>query len=104
MWVPVDQDQKIQINVTSKEDITSIILTDPYGDEILTETNKGTNYSNPNVSPTINGPYVLKVSTATEEKTIILGVHSLYAKDTTADWFFTEEVAIAQGVPSLEEF
>ena len=103
VWVPVDQNQRIEINVTSKEDITSIILTDPYGDEILTETNKGTNYSNPNVSPTINGPYVLKVSTATEEKTIILGVHSLYAKDTFADWQTTDEYAKAQGYDTFEE-
>ena len=103
VWVPVEQNQRIEINVTSKEDITSIILTDPYGDEILTETNKGTSYSNPNVSPTINGPYVLKVSTATEEKTIILGVHSLYAIDTFADWQTTDEYAKAQGYDTFEE-
>ena len=91
VWVPVDQNQRIEINVTSKEDITSITLTDPYGDEILTESNKGTSYSNPNVSPTINGPYVLKVSTATEEKTVIIGVHTLYAIDTMMDWMLTDE-------------
>ena len=32
VWVPVDKNQKIKVNVTSKEDITSITLTDPYGD------------------------------------------------------------------------
>ena len=91
VWIPVDQNQRIEINVTSKEDIESITLTDPYGDEILTETNKGTSYSNPNVPPTINGPYVLKVSTATEEKTVIIGVHTLYAIDTMMDWMLTDE-------------
>ena len=106
VWVPVNKNQKIQINVTSKENIENIILTDPYGDNIeLSGTdNLGTSYSNENVTPTINGPYVLKVTTATEEKTVILGVHSLYAIDTMADWFFTEEVALAKGAPSLEEF
>ena len=86
VWVPVDKNQKIKVNVTSKEDITSITLTDPYGDTILTENNKGTTYTNDNVEPTINGPYVLKVTTADEEKTTMLGVHSLYAQDTFRDW------------------
>ena len=106
MWVPVDQDQKIQINVTSKEeDIESITLTDPYGDPMTLPNidSLGKSY-NESVNPTINGPYVLKVNTATEERTTVLGVHSLYAIDTTADWFFTEEVALAQGASSLEEF
>ena len=105
MWVPVDQDQKIQINVTSKEeDIESITLTDPYGDPITLPNidSLGKSY-NESVNPTINGPYVLKVNTATEERTTVLGVHSLYAIDTTADWFFTEEVALARGASSLEE-
>ena len=86
VWVPVDKDQKIKVNVTSKEEITSITLTDPYGDIILTESNKGTSYTNDNITPTINGPYILKVKTANEEKTTMLGVHSLYAQDTFRDW------------------
>ena len=86
VWVPVDKNQKIKVNVTSKEDITSITLTDPYGDTILEQTNIGTTYTNNEIEPTINGPYVLKVATANEEKTTILGVHSLYAQDTFRDW------------------
>ena len=99
MWVPVDQDQKIQINVTSKEeDIESITLTDPYGDPITLPNidSLGKSY-NESVKPTINGPYVLKVNTATEEKTTILGVHSLYAIDVMADWMVTEEYAESKG-------
>ena len=103
VWVPVDKDQKLKINVTSKEDITSITLQDPYGDTILTESNVGTSYSKEQ-TPTINGPYILKVSTASEEKTTMLGVHSLYAIDPESDWLFTEEVALARGSSSLEEF
>ena len=92
VWVPVDRNQRIEINVTSKEeDITSITLTDPYGNEILTESNTGKSYSNPNVTPTINGPYVLKVTTATDSKEVILGVHSLYAVDSMVDWMVTDE-------------
>ena len=93
VWVPVDKNQRIEINVTSKEDITSITLTDPAGVETkLVETNIGKSYSNTNVEPTINGPYVLKVSTATEEsKEVILGVHSLYAFDTMLDWTITDD-------------
>ena len=106
VWIPVKQNQRIEINVTSKEEnITSITLTDPYGDPMTLPNidSLGKSY-NESVNPTINGPYVLKVNTATEERTTVLGVHSLYAIDTTADWFFTEEVALAQGASSLEEF
>lgn len=97
VWVPVDKNQKIKVNVTSKEDITSITLTDPYGDTILTESNKGTSYTNNEIKPTINGPYVLKVTTANEEKTTVLGVHSLYAQDTFMDWMVNEEYAEIKG-------
>ena len=99
MWVPVDQNQRIEINVTSKEEnITSIILTDPYGDPMTLPNidSLGKSY-NESVNPTINGPYVLKVNTATEEKTTILGVHSLYAIDVMADWMVTEEYAESKG-------
>ena len=103
VWVPVDKDQKLKISVKTEENIESIKLKTPYGDEQELEK---TDYQEINLTGNenyINGPYVLKVNTATEEKTTILGVHSLYAKDTTADWFFTEEVALAQGASSLEE-
>ena len=103
VWVPVDKNQKIKVNVTSKEDITSITLTDPYGDKILEQTNTGTSYTNDNITPTINGPYILKVKTANEEKTTMLGVHSLYAIDTMNDWANTEEYAKIQGYDTLEE-
>ena len=93
VWVPVDQNQRIEINVTSKEDITSITLIDPAGEETkLVETNIGKSYSNTNVEPTINGPYILKITTTTgESKEVILGVHSLYALDTMFDWILTDD-------------
>ena len=104
VWVPVDQNQRIEINVTSKEEnITSITLTDPYGDPMTLPNidSLGKSY-NESVNPTINGPYVLKVNTATEEKTTILGVHSLYAIDVMADWMLTEEYAESKGA-TLED-
>ena len=97
VWVPVDKNQKIKIDVTSKEEIESITLTDPKGENILTESNPGKTYSKQDQEPTINGPYLLKVKTATEEKTVMLGVHSLYAVDTYADWMVTEEYAKING-------
>ncbi len=91
VWIPVDKNQKLKVNVTSKEEITSITLTDPYGDTILEQTNIGTTYTNNEIEPTINGPYVLKVTTANEEKTTVLGVHSLYEYDIMTDWMLTDE-------------
>ena len=97
VWVPVDKNQKIKINVTSGENIESLVLTDPYGDDIITENDLGTSYNNENVEPTINGPYVLTVKAGEETKIVTLGVHSLYAVDTFADWMLTEEYAENMG-------
>ena len=97
VWVPVDKNQKIKINVTSGENIESLVLTDPYGDDILTENDLGTSYNNENVEPTINGPYVLTVKAGEETKIVTLGVHSLYATDIFADWMLTEEYAENMG-------
>ena len=104
VWVPVDKKQKIKINVTSKENIDSITLTDPYGDEItLADTdNLGKTYNNDNVEPTINGPYTLTVTSGGENKTAFLGVHSLYAMDTFVDWILTEEYVESKGI-TLEQ-
>ena len=105
VWVPVDKDQKIKVNVTSKEEITSITLTDPYGDTAtLAERNIGTTYTNNEIEPTINGPYVLKVSTATDEKEVEIDVNSLYA---TRMWeldMLTDEVAKVKGYADLTDF
>ena len=106
VWVPVDKNQKIKINVTSKEKIDSISLTDPYGDEIsLADTdNLGTGYNNENVEPTINGTYTLKVTSGEENKTIELNVTSLYSLRMWELDMLTEEIAQAKGYESLEKF
>ena len=105
VWVPVDKNQKIQINVSSKENIESISLTDPYGDEITLPNvdNLGTSYNNTEVEPTINGPYRLTITAGGETKKVFLNVHSLYAIDTMTDWQTTDEYAIANGFDNFEE-
>ena len=106
VWVPVDKNQKIKINVTSKEKIDSISLTDPYGDEILLENteNLGTSYNNQEVEPKINGPYRLTVTSGEENKTIELNVTSLYAQRMWELEMLTEDIARAKGYASLEQF
>ena len=117
VWVPVDKNQKIKINVTSEAKIDSISLKDPYGDPIQLEntTDLGTTYNNENVEPTINGVYRLTVTSGEETKKVFLSVHSLYAIDTFTDWHDIEGIvdeqlkeieqeASNQGYSSTEEF
>ena len=117
VWVPVDKNQKIKINVTSEAKIDSISLKDPYGDPIQLEntTDLGTTYNNENVEPTINGVYRLTVTSGEETKKVFLSVHSLYAIDTFTDWHDIEGIvdeqlkeieqeASNQGYSSAEEF
>ena len=106
VWVPVDKNQKIQINVTSKSgNIESISLTDPYGDEILPDTNNlGTSYSNTEIEPTINGTYKLSVTVGEETKEIELNVKSLYAKRMWELELFTDEVAQKLGYENAEDY
>ncbi len=106
VWVPVEQNQKITAKVSSEEKITSLVITDPYGDDIVTKgesDNIGKQY-NEQIEPTINGPYRIAVTTESgENKKAFLSVHSLYALDTFRDWAATEEYAKAKGYENLEE-
>ena len=106
VWVPVDKNQKIQINVSSKENIESISLTDPYGDEItLPDTdNLGTSYSNTEIDPTINGIYKLSVTAGGETKEIELNVNSLYAQRMWELELFTDELAQKLGYENAEDY
>ena len=106
VWVPVDKNQKIQINVTSKSgNIESISLTDPYGDEILPDTNNlGTSYSNTEIEPTINGTYKLSVTVGEKTKEVELNVKSLYAKRMWELELFTDEVAQKLGYENAEDY
>ena len=115
VWVPVNQNQKLQIDVTSKDDIASISLKDPFGEEKLTESNVGKTYNKKDQEPTINGTYSLTITTATgKTKTTKLAVHSLYKQDfwkaidtdlsrTTIEAEL-KEMAKKQGFSSLEDY
>ena len=103
VWVPVNQNQKLQIDVTSKDDIASISLKDPFGEEKLTESNVGKTYNKKDQEPTINGTYSLTITTATgKTKTTKLEVHSLYKQDFRVDEKLNG-MAESQGM-SLEQF
>ena len=99
VWVPVEANQKITLNVTSPEDITSIKLYDPLGKEISLGTVSGKNYNNTNITPTINGGYKAEVMTASGTCSKTLVVRSLYAKDTFLDDYYeniyTEEYCLS---------
>ena len=115
VWVPVNQNQKLQIDVTSKDDISSISLKDPFGEEKLTESNVGKTYNKKDQEPTINGTYSLTITTTTgKTKTKKLAVHSLYKQDfwkaididlsrTTIEAEL-KEMAKEQGFSSLEDY
>ena len=104
VWVPVDKNQKIKIDVTSKEEIESITLTDPYGDNILEESNPGKTYSKQDQEPTINGIYKLSVTAGEEAEEVELNVYSLYAQRMWELDTLTEEMAKAKGFQTLEEY
>ena len=105
VWVPVDKNQKIKINVTSEAKIDSISLTDPYGDPIQLEntTDLATTYNNENIEPNINGTYILKVTSGGETKTKELNVTSLYALRMWELDMLTEEIAQAKGYENLDQ-
>ena len=101
VWVPVNQNQKLQIDVTSKDDISSISLKDPFGEEKLTESNVGKTYNKKDQEPTINGTYSLTITTTTgKTKSIKLSVNSLYKQQFTP----LDIMAKAKGFNDLESY
>lgn len=93
VWIPVEKDQKITIDVSSEEEITSLVLTDPYVEDILTLSNLGTSYKDTEIEPTANGTYRLTVTTESGElKKVFLYVHSLYAFDSQYDLMFEDAI------------
>ena len=100
VWVPVNQNQKLQIDITSKDDISSVSLKDPFGEEKLTESNVGKTYNKKDQEPTINGTYSLTITTTTgKTKSIKLNVNSLYKQFTSLDI-----MAKANGFNDLESY
>ena len=89
VWVPVDQNQQLELKVSAPENITEIKLTDPAGEQINVGSFSGKTYTNANINPTYNGEYKVEV-TAGETKTQTLVVRSLYAQDAFNDYFTDE--------------
>lgn len=95
VWVPVDKNQKITLDVDSKEDIKSVVLYNPIGEKIVEEANKGKEYTteiatlgNANC---INGEYKAEVETASGKTSKTLTVRSLYTIDAFNDYYKTDE-------------
>ena len=92
VWVPVEQNQKLSLVVKSPDDITSIKLIDPVGDEINLGISGsiGKSFEKTNIDPTYNGVYKAEVTIGTEKTTETLLVRSLYAQDAFNDYFTDE--------------
>ena len=82
VWVPVNQNQKLMLEVESKEDITEIVVTQPDGAK-TTISGSGKTYNN-EITMTKNGVYEVEVKTATTSKISSRRVSSLYAQDVKA--------------------
>lgn len=86
VWVPVVQNQKLQIAASSEEKITGVEIKDPLGNAITKDVDGNTIAPDDTaytveVNPTLNGTYTVTVNTATNtiEKTI--EISTLYAQD-----------------------
>ena len=100
VWVPVEQNQKLKLEVNSEEDITGVKLIDPFGDEINLGTVSGKTYTNTEIIPTYNGLYQAQVTTASGTTNKTLVVRSLYAKDRFNDYMYSDECARLRGYDS----
>ena len=104
VWVPVDQNQKLKISVKTEENIESIKLTTPYGDEKVLE---NTDYQEIELTGNedyINGVYKLTVNAGEETKEIELDVYSLYAQRMWELDMLTDEMAKVKGYEELDDF
>lgn len=79
VWVPVNQNQVLKIEVTSEENITGITLYNP-NDTTQTLTASGKTFSQ-EIPINQNGTYELEVTTASGSQLKDLQVTSLYAQD-----------------------
>lgn len=82
VWVPVDQNQVLTLNITSTEDIAEIILT--YPEETQTKLSANGKTFHQEIPMTQNGIYSVSVTTTNSSKTIHKRITSLYAQDVEA--------------------
>ena len=117
VWVPVNQNQKLMVNITSKQEMTEIIITYPDGTPSTINVS-GKTYSS-EIEMTFNGIYKVEVKTATTSKTSSRRISSLYAEDAkistlalaeqlrifaTEEYNTVSEFLEAKGVDSIEQF
>ncbi len=100
VWVPVNQNQKIKLEVTANDNISSIKLYHPDGTS-TSYTATGASYENDSINPTTNGFYVVTAYTE-GGKTAVKGItiYSLYANTVT---MITDEILSHYGVNSIEQ-
>ena len=115
VWVPVNQNQKLTLEVTSKDDISSIVLTKPDGSEENIETSGKT--CNKEITLSKNGAYGVKITAGGKTKTLEKRVSSLYARDVEMNVIYdveyllknnkvyntTQELLNEKGASSLDE-
>src|SRR5699024_6327857 len=99
VWIPVNQNQKLMLEVESKENITEIVVTQPDGSK-STISASGKTY-NDEITMTKNGVYEVEVKTATTSKIASKRVSSLYAQDVKA---FTSTMTATFEVAADEKY
>ena len=104
VWIPVEQNQKLKISVKTEENIESIKLTTPYGEEQELEKIDFQEINLTGNENYINGVYKLTVTAGGETKEIELDVYSLYAQRMWELDMLTEEMAQLKGYPDLTAF
>ena len=82
VWVPVNQNQKLTLNVESKEKIAEIIITQPNGTKTTLNPNEKKYIGE--IEMTYNGIYEVEVKTTTASKIASKRISSLYAQDVEA--------------------
>ena len=111
VWIPVAKDQVITLDVQTEEDIESITLYNPYGNQLLTVSGSSLDnktqyeteietYGNANC---INGTYKAVVTTENNEKNASLFVTSLYAKLGLKDYYMSDDYAITQEIAGVTD-
>ena len=90
VWVPVNQNQKLTLDVTSKSNITGIKVVGPIGEE--TELISSGKTFSQEIPMTKNGVYMVEVTDGTTTKTAEKRITSLYAQDTEIDVIYGTHV------------
>ena len=100
VWIPVDKNQKIKLEVTANETISSIKLYHPDGNS-TSYTANGTSYENSDITPTKNGVYGVTVITESGNAAVkIMQVFSLYEKTIS---YLTDSTLSSLGVSNINQ-